>query len=87
MIEEKTLAEISRRSALYAETGATMHAPQNETTVALVDEVRRLRDELSEIAHATGSMPLEFGDEAQWFRSQFYAQVGRAARAIHEAKP
>ena len=49
VIEEKTLAEISRRSALYAETGATMHAPQNETTVALVDEVRRLRGELERI--------------------------------------
>ena len=73
-VEEATLPlrnEMAGLAARYAEM-AELHAKK--------------RSVLEEIAHATGSMPAAYGmgnaAETSWFSSQFYAQVGKAARAI-----
>ena len=80
MIDEKRLAEI--------EAGARdpiLLTGWNTTALMLVAEVRRLREALEKIAYATGAMPAAVGDEASWFRSQFYGQVAEAARALKDS--
>lgn len=82
-LQETSYHDPDRGLLWHHEGRKAFEAKSVEYATWLVQEVDRLRDVLEDISmNVSMSMPLEWNDEASWYRSQFQSCIGKAARGL-----